>query len=502
MATTTRFTLNGKPVRVASARSRMLVWVLRQELGLTGTKVGCEAGLCGACTVLVDGEPVPACATPLRDVAGKSVLTIEGLAQDGDLHPPAAGLPGAPRLPVRLLHPRHDPGRLRPAPEQARGHPGRGPGRPGRQPVPVRGPRADPGRGGGGPGRARRRAMRRREFLKAAGLTGLFLFFRGRAQAAPLVAARPDEYPEDFKRLPADRRRWPGGLLRGQGGTGPGHHDRPGGGGGRGVGRGSGAGRPGHGRHTDLCPLDSGTGGSLSLWQFGPVLRGAAAEARAALLDLAAERLGARPGDLAVADGVVSVKGSPDRQVSYGDLVQGRRIERHLGRVRPKDLAACRLIGHAAPPQGRPGEGHGHGPLYRRLQPARDPARLRGPTARPWPGPQDAGRRRGGADPRRAGGAGRVPGRGPARAAGRGPPGPGQGQGRIRRHRAGAGWPERLSAPGGAQPGAPGGGPAGRPQGCRGAGDRRGGGGIPQRLCGPRHPGAPHQRGSVARAAG
>ena len=87
MATTTRFTLNGKPVRVTSARSRMLVWVLRQELGLTGTKVGCEAGLCGACTVLVDGAPVPSCATPLRDVAGKAVLTIEGLARDGELDP-------------------------------------------------------------------------------------------------------------------------------------------------------------------------------------------------------------------------------------------------------------------------------------------------------------------------------------------------------------------------------------------------------------------------------
>jgi carbon-monoxide dehydrogenase small subunit len=87
MATTTRFTLNGKPVQVASDRSRMLVWVLRQELGLTGTKLGCEAGLCGACTVLVDGEPAPSCATPLGAVAGKAVLTIEGLAADGDLHP-------------------------------------------------------------------------------------------------------------------------------------------------------------------------------------------------------------------------------------------------------------------------------------------------------------------------------------------------------------------------------------------------------------------------------
>jgi len=81
------FVLNGKPVSVKSPRDRMLVWVLRDELGLTGTKVGCEAGLCGACTVLVDGEAVPSCSTRLGDVAGKAVLTIEGLAKDGRLDP-------------------------------------------------------------------------------------------------------------------------------------------------------------------------------------------------------------------------------------------------------------------------------------------------------------------------------------------------------------------------------------------------------------------------------
>jgi aerobic-type carbon monoxide dehydrogenase small subunit (CoxS/CutS family) len=87
MAQTTSFNLNGKPVRVTADPGRMLVWVLRHNLGLTGTKVGCGAGLCGACTVLVDGEPAFSCSTPLGDVAGKSVLTIEGLAKDGVLHP-------------------------------------------------------------------------------------------------------------------------------------------------------------------------------------------------------------------------------------------------------------------------------------------------------------------------------------------------------------------------------------------------------------------------------
>ena len=87
MTATVSFILNGKPVTVASPADRMLVWVLRDELGLTGTKVGCEAGLCGACTVLVDFETALSCSTTLGDVAGKSVLTIEGLAHDGKLDP-------------------------------------------------------------------------------------------------------------------------------------------------------------------------------------------------------------------------------------------------------------------------------------------------------------------------------------------------------------------------------------------------------------------------------
>lgn len=83
----TSFVLNGKPVTVRSPRDRMLVRVLRDELGLTGTKVGCEAGLCGACTVVVDGDAVPSCSTQLGDVAGKAVTTIEGLEKEGRLDP-------------------------------------------------------------------------------------------------------------------------------------------------------------------------------------------------------------------------------------------------------------------------------------------------------------------------------------------------------------------------------------------------------------------------------
>ena len=87
MEQTILFTLNGKAVHLTADPERMLVWVLRDDLGHTGTKVGCGAGLCGACTVLVDDEPTLSCSTPLSEVAGKSVVTIEGLAKDGILHP-------------------------------------------------------------------------------------------------------------------------------------------------------------------------------------------------------------------------------------------------------------------------------------------------------------------------------------------------------------------------------------------------------------------------------
>ena len=81
------FTLNGKPTRLTVDEDRMLLWVLRDDLGLTGTKFGCGQALCGACTVLVDNDAVRSCATPMRAVEGKHVLTIEGLSRDGRLHP-------------------------------------------------------------------------------------------------------------------------------------------------------------------------------------------------------------------------------------------------------------------------------------------------------------------------------------------------------------------------------------------------------------------------------
>ena len=87
MARKISFTLNGKTADLVTDGERMLLWVLRTELGLTGTKYGCGIGVCGACTVIVDGRAVRSCQIPVKDVAGKKVLTIEGLAEDGKLHP-------------------------------------------------------------------------------------------------------------------------------------------------------------------------------------------------------------------------------------------------------------------------------------------------------------------------------------------------------------------------------------------------------------------------------
>ena len=87
MKETLSFTLNGKPTTLAVDGERMLLWVLRTDLGLTGTKYGCGESYCGACTVLVNEEAVRSCQTPVKDVRGKEVVTIEGLAAGESLHP-------------------------------------------------------------------------------------------------------------------------------------------------------------------------------------------------------------------------------------------------------------------------------------------------------------------------------------------------------------------------------------------------------------------------------
>jgi aerobic-type carbon monoxide dehydrogenase small subunit (CoxS/CutS family) len=87
MIDTIEFKLNHKQVQMKVDGERRLLWVLRSDLGLTGTKYGCGEGICGACTVLVDRKASRSCQIPVREIKGKEVLTIEGLAKDGQLHP-------------------------------------------------------------------------------------------------------------------------------------------------------------------------------------------------------------------------------------------------------------------------------------------------------------------------------------------------------------------------------------------------------------------------------
>jgi aerobic-type carbon monoxide dehydrogenase small subunit (CoxS/CutS family) len=87
MDKTFRFSVNGEPKTVTTDPGRPLLEVLREDLQLTGTKYGCGEGRCGACTVLLGGKSVRSCTTPVADAEGQAVVTIEGLAKGGALHP-------------------------------------------------------------------------------------------------------------------------------------------------------------------------------------------------------------------------------------------------------------------------------------------------------------------------------------------------------------------------------------------------------------------------------
>ena len=87
MVDTIEFKLNHKQVRLKVDGERRLLWVLRSDLGLTGPKYGCGEGICGGCTVLINQRAARSCQIPVREIKEKEVLTIEGLARDGQLHP-------------------------------------------------------------------------------------------------------------------------------------------------------------------------------------------------------------------------------------------------------------------------------------------------------------------------------------------------------------------------------------------------------------------------------
>ena len=120
-----RFTLNGKPCAGEAEPRMLLTDFLRHQIGATGTHVGCEHGVCGACTVDIDGKPARACLTLAVQIDGCEFRTVEGLAPSaGPPRHPAGGVQAQSRAAVRLLHRRHpDVARLLPARASA---PGRG----------------------------------------------------------------------------------------------------------------------------------------------------------------------------------------------------------------------------------------------------------------------------------------------------------------------------------------------------------------------------------------
>jgi aerobic carbon-monoxide dehydrogenase small subunit len=87
MFETIRFKLNRRPTVMTVDGERKLLWVLRSDFGLTGAKYGCGEGICGACTVLINNKATRSCQVPVKEIKGKEVITIEGLARDGKLHP-------------------------------------------------------------------------------------------------------------------------------------------------------------------------------------------------------------------------------------------------------------------------------------------------------------------------------------------------------------------------------------------------------------------------------
>jgi len=82
-----RLEVNGKQISLEIEPDELLIDVLRDRLGLKGTKAGCRAGECGACSVMIDGKVVPSCLLPAAKVDGSKILTVEGLEKDGELHP-------------------------------------------------------------------------------------------------------------------------------------------------------------------------------------------------------------------------------------------------------------------------------------------------------------------------------------------------------------------------------------------------------------------------------
>ena len=360
--------VNGTQAQVAARDGQSLLEVLREQLGLTGPKFGCGEGACGACTVLIGRRTVTACTTPAAQVAGQRVTTVEGLAQDGILHPVqqawletgamqcgyctpgwltataallariphpgderiAAELAGNvcrcctyPRI-LRAVHRAADlmehPEVLAPVPPaSAQALAGAdAPAMPWDQAgkdadaffgvLPdglVTVAQADEAAGAG------QGAAGADDAWVHVGADGTVTAFTGKVEAGQGTRTALALLVAEELAVPAAAVR----LVMG---------------------------------NTDVSPFDIGTFGSRSMPYAAPPLRAAAAAASRLLREAAAERLGMRAGDLTVADGIVAgPDGAPS--ISYGDLLAGQRlVERVPGDAPVTPATAWRCAGHAA----------------------------------------------------------------------------------------------------------------------------------------------------------
>ncbi len=137
MQKTVSLTVNGKPASATVEGRTLLVQLLREQLGLTGTHVGCDTSQCGACVVHVDGEAVKSCTLLAVQAEGRHVLTIEGVAERRHAAPDAGSLPQQSRAAMRLLHAGHGHERARPGEEQPRPERARDPRISRRQSLPL-----------------------------------------------------------------------------------------------------------------------------------------------------------------------------------------------------------------------------------------------------------------------------------------------------------------------------------------------------------------------------
>ena len=355
MKETLEFKLNGKSLSVDVDPSRVLLWVLRYDLGLTGTKYGCGEGFCGACTVIVNGKAERSCTLQMKEVAGKAVTTIEGLGKNGELHPLQKAFvehdalqcgyctPGMIMNAYSLLLSTPAPSRSQII-ESMDGNLCRC----GADRRIIQAIEAACERDGG---RAKmkpedHRQLDRREFLQLLG-GGIIVCFSIPDSLALQEGERRQgmdhALPEDFNAF----------LRIGEDGRVSGF-----------------SGKVEYGQgvmtslaqmlaeeldvplesvdmimgDTELCPWDMGTFGTMTTRFFGPPLRAAAAEAKAVLVELAAEQLGVAKERLRTDAGTVYEEAG-QKKVSYAELAKGKKILRHLQGIPTKTSADFALLG-------------------------------------------------------------------------------------------------------------------------------------------------------------